>query len=181
MYDQPVLETFEATDIFASGTSAQPLPDGVVAQGYLPAGDAESTGRDAKGSLLEEPPVAVDMKLLERGQQRFQIYCTPCHGYDGFGDGAIVRRGFPKPPSYHDERLRGVPIAYFFDVSTHGLGAMPAFGARISDNDRWAISAYIRALQLSQYAPTDDLTEQDRLQLAQPPVRGAEKDTDDAH
>lgn len=180
MVDQPKLETYEATDLFENGTSAQPLPEGVVAQGHLDLDDPETTGRDASGALLAELPVPLDEALLARGKQRFQIYCTPCHGYDGYGDGAIVRRGFPKPPSYHDPRLRGVPIGHVFDVATHGLGAMPPFVDRINTDDRWAIAAYIRALQLSQFAPAEDLTEKDRAQLASPVKQSDAEGADDA-
>jgi mono/diheme cytochrome c family protein len=123
-----------------SASSALLPPDGVVAQGEL-----------ALEAATENPPPATP-QLLERGRQRFGIFCAPCHGYDGYADGIIVARGFPKPPSYHSAELRSAPAQLFFDAITKGYGAMYSYADRVSVADRWAIIAYIRALQLSQLA-----------------------------
>ena len=102
---------------------------------------------------------------LERGRQRYNIYCTPCHAYDGSGDGMIVQRGFPQPPSYHIDRLRQAPVGHFYQVMTDGFGSMYSYAARIEPEDRWRIAAYIRALQLSQHATIEDVPEVERPKL----------------
>lgn len=110
-------------------------------------------------------PPPVTLALLERGQQRFRIYCTPCHSELGDGHGMIVQRGFPPPPSYHIDRLRAAPVEHFYDVITHGYGAMYSYANRVQPDDRWAIAAYIRALQLSQHASIDDVPADQRGKL----------------
>ncbi len=110
-------------------------------------------------------PFPITREVLERGRDRFNIYCTPCHGMSGDGDGMIVQRGFRRPPSYHIERLRTAPVGHFFDVITNGLGAMYPYGYRVPPRDRWAIIAYIRALQLSRQVPIDELTDTEREKL----------------
>ena len=112
---------------------------------------------------LAPPPLTI--ALLQRGQERFRIYCTPCHSELGDGNGMIVQRGFPHPPSYHIDRLREAPTQHFYDVITHGFGAMYSFAGRVAPDDRWAIAAYIRALQLSQHAPAEDLPVAEREAL----------------
>ena len=112
-----------------------------------------------------EPPPPLTSALLQRGQQRFRIYCTPCHSELGDGNGMVVQRGFPRPPSYHIDRLRQAPTQHFYDVITHGYGAMYSFAARVAPDDRWAIAAYIRALQLSQHAPAEDVPPAQRQAL----------------
>jgi mono/diheme cytochrome c family protein len=131
--------------LWSDGTSSRPLPDGVVAQGDL-----------ARDHDAANPP-PVTMAFLQRGQERFQIYCTPCHGLAGEGNGMIVQRGFPPPPSYHTERLRAAPAQHFFDVITHGYGVMYSYAARVTPRDRWAIVAYIRALQTSRMVALRDM------------------------
>jgi mono/diheme cytochrome c family protein len=111
------------------------------------------------------PPPPVTLALLERGQGRFRIYCTPCHSELGDGRGMVVRRGFPAPPSYHIDRLRAAPVEHFYDVITHGYGAMYSYANRVQPADRWAIAAYIRALQLSQHASIDDVPADQRDKL----------------
>jgi mono/diheme cytochrome c family protein len=123
--------------VFANGSAAQTPPDGAVAE------DAET---HAQASATPPP---VDLALLGRGRERFDIFCTPCHGFGGDGNGAIVRRGFPRPPSFYDTALTGAPAQLFFDTITNGYGVMYAFGSRIPPRDRWAIAAYIRTLQQS--------------------------------
>lgn len=110
-------------------------------------------------------PFAVDRAVLERGQQRYRIYCIPCHGEAGDGRGMIVRRGFNPPPPYYSEELRQKPIGHFFDVMTRGYGTMYSYASRIPPRDRWAIASYIRVLQLSQYAEAAKLPEEDRSRL----------------
>jgi mono/diheme cytochrome c family protein len=121
-------------------------------------------------SYEETDEVDLRRALLDRGRERFDIHCSPCHGLTGDGDGMIVRRGFRKPPTYHDQRLRGAAAGHFFDVVSNGFGAMPPYASRIATADRWAIVAYIRALQLSQHAPLDDLTPAEREALPPAPA-----------
>lgn len=137
--------TYSPAALFPGSTEAQPLPAGTVAQGDLARADAVAT----------PPPVGA--ALLARGRQRYDIYCSPCHGLSGAGDGMIVQRGFPKPPTYHDDRLRAAPARYLFDVITNGYGVMYSYAARVEPRDRWAIVAYIRALQESQHASLADV------------------------
>lgn len=177
MYDQGRYDPLEASPFFADGRSARPLEPGVIARGSLREGEPIGTGRQA-GESLTEIPVEVTLPLLERGRNRFNIFCTPCHGLVGNGDGMIVERGFRRPPSYHIDRLRGAPPGYFFDVITNGFGAMPGFKDRISIDDRWAIVAFVRALQLSQHATPDDLTSSEREQLEQEQLENSRNTND---
>ena len=135
---QPKLTTYSGAAAFPHASAARPLPTGVVARGDL-----------ARDQAIRTPP-DVSLPLLERGRERFDIFCSPCHGRAGYGDGMIVARGFPKPPSYFEPRLMTADAPYLFDVITHGHGAMYPYAARVAPADRWAIIAYIRALQLSQ-------------------------------
>lgn len=175
MANQPRYEPLEACSVFPNGLSSrQPVP-GTVARGQLRLDDAFYVGK-VDGELVAQLPEralagrTMD-ELLERGHQRYSIFCSQCHGQVGGGIGGdpryelavgmVVRRGFPSPPTYHQERLRQAPIGHFFDVITNGLGRMSAHGYLVPPEDRWAIAAYIRTLQLSQYAPTDDLSPED--------------------
>ena len=110
-------------------------------------------------------PFPIDDKVMERGHERFDIFCSPCHGRTGQGDGMVVRRGYRHPPTYHQDRLRDAPVGHFFDVMTNGFGAMPDYAAQVSPEDRWAIASYIRALQLSEHASMNDLTPQERAKV----------------
>jgi mono/diheme cytochrome c family protein len=139
--------TFTPAAMFDNGTEAQQLPAGTVAQGDL------ERAQDAS-----KPP-QVDAQLLARGRERYDIYCSPCHGLAGDGDGMIVQRGFPRPPSYHADRLRAAPAQHFFDVITNGYGVMYSYASRVEPRDRWAIVAYVRALQESQRARLADVPE----------------------
>jgi len=136
------------------------------AKAYSPAAHAVKPDPDAV-MWQDKPstPPKLGLALLQRGQQRFRIYCTPCHSELGDGNGMIVQRGFPHPPSYHIERLRDAPTQHFFDVMTHGLGDMYSFAARVAPEDRWAIASYIRALQLSQHATVASLSDAQRQAL----------------
>jgi mono/diheme cytochrome c family protein len=128
-----------------------------------PVGDYRVRGA---GAEVDKFPFPITKEVLLRGQERFDIYCAPCHGRTGYGDGMVVRRGFSIPPSYHQARLRQAPVGHFFDVITNGFGAMYEYGDRITPEDRWAIIAYVRALQLSQLGTLQDLPEAQRAALA---------------
>ena len=140
MTHQRKLTTYAPTSLWPDGSSARPLPDHVVAQG------------DVQRAAITKTPPPVTAELLTRGQQRFGIFCAPCHGLAGDGDGIIVAHGFPAPPSYHIDRLLAAPARHFYDVMTNGYGIMFSYADRIDEHDRWAIAAYIRALQLSRRA-----------------------------
>lgn len=147
MTQQNRYRTFTRAALFDNGTEAQPLPDGVVAQGDL----------RRQSRSLQRPQI--NAELLKRGRERYDIYCSPCHGLSGSGDGVVVQRGFPAPPSYHGSRLRAASAQHFFDVITNGHGVMFSYAARVDPSDRWAIVAYIRALQESQGANVADTPE----------------------
>jgi mono/diheme cytochrome c family protein len=164
MHDQPKYKPLRESEIFADKRSARPLVPGTVARGTLREDTAYYTGKDGK-ELLARVPMPVDAALLARGREEFQVFCSPCHGRTGRGDGMVVQRGFKKPPSYHTDRLRQVPVGYFYDVMTNGFGAMSDYAAQIPVRDRWAIAAYVRALQLSQYAPVTDVPAEKRAEL----------------
>ena len=136
-------------------SSATTLP-GVA--GPSPTGQSGANAQNAYPDDVETFPFPVTMETMNRGQERYQIFCAACHGMTGIGDGLIVRRGFRRPPSFHEERLRQAPVGHFFDVSTNGWGAMPSYAAQVTPADRWAIIAYIRALQLSQQATASPAT-----------------------
>lgn len=172
MQDQPRYKVYKKSDFFSDHRSSRDLPEGTVARGLLKENKALYTGKidnpnanaqvetttNAAGNTIvtsfpnaiDEFPVPVTKELVDRGQDRFNIYCIVCHGPVGNGDGMIVRRGFGAPPTYHDDRLRNAPVGHFFDVMSNGWGKMNGYAGQISVNDRWAIVAYIRALQLSQ-------------------------------
>lgn len=140
MTEQPRYTAYAPASIFENGSSAQLPPEGTVPQSAAAYADAAAN------------PPDVTTALLARGRERFGIFCSPCHGLDGYGDGMVVQRGFPAPPSFHSDRLRASPASHFFDVITRGYGVMYSYAARVPPGDRWAIIAYIRALQLSQHA-----------------------------
>ena len=167
MHDQPRYEAFEASDFFEDGRASRPLVEGTVAQGQLQLDEAFYTGK-VNGELIGTLPVPLTRQLLARGQERFDIYCSPCHDRAGSGQGIVVRRGFRRPPSFHIDRLREVPIGHFFEVITKGFGAMMDYAVHVTPHDRWAIAAYIRALQLSQYATLDDVPTAERQRLQEP-------------
>jgi len=171
MQDQPKYIPLRPSDFFADGRSERPLIDGTVARGHLNDDTAFYTGLGPDGKPIDAFPFPVTKEVILRGQQRFNVYCSPCHDRLGNGDGTIVRRGFRKPPSYHIDRLRKVPNGYIFDVITKGFGAMPDYAAQIPPADRWAIVSYVRALQLSQSASINDVPADARSQLAQGAAR----------
>ena len=156
MHNQPKYRPLRGTAFFADGSSSRPLVEGTVPRGTLQQNDAFFTGKSGNAPV-RELPFKVDEAVLSRGQERFDIFCTPCHDGTGRGRGMVVQRGFKQPPSFHDERLRNAEAGYFFDVMTNGFGAMPDYRMQLSARDRWAVIAYIRALQLSQHAATTDI------------------------
>ncbi|HLX85843.1 MAG TPA: cytochrome c [Terriglobales bacterium] len=156
MHLQPYYRTMAKSDFFADNRSARLPVDGTVARGDLHEDTYFYTGKIGSnpGDFM---PFPVTKEVLERGRERFDIYCAPCHGRVGDGDGFIPSRGYKRPPSFHIDRLRKIPIGYFFDVDTNGFGVMPDYSAQIAPRDRWCIAAYIRALQLSQNASAGDV------------------------
>jgi Cytochrome C oxidase, cbb3-type, subunit III len=164
MHDQPKFKPLRANPFFTDGRSARPLVTGVVARGTLQDDVHLYTGR-VNDEFVTAFPFPITQDVILRGQERFNIYCTPCHGRLGDGEGMIVQRGLKHPPSYHIDRLREAPVGYFFNVITNGFGAMFDYSDRIPVRDRWAIISYIRALQLSQNAKIDDVPADARQQL----------------
>jgi mono/diheme cytochrome c family protein len=171
MHNQPKYRGLRPSAFFADGSSARPLVEGTVARGTLQEDEAFFTGKVNKVDV-KELPFPVDEHVLNRGQERFNIYCTPCHGRTGSGNGMVVQRGYRPPPSFHSERLRLADAGHFFDVMTNGFGAMPDYRVQVTARDRWAIVAYIRALQLSQHATAADVPGGDPARVPQAP--GAE-------
>lgn len=167
MRDQPRYEPLEISEFFSDRRSARPLVENTVPRGALVEDQVFATGRTEDGDLVSEIPVDITAELLERGQERYDIFCSPCHGFDGFGEGMIVQRGFAPPPSFHTERLRQSPAGHYFDVITNGFGQMFSYAYRIPLEDRWAIVAYIRALQISQNASPEEVPEGELQQLEQ--------------
>lgn len=169
MDHQPRYNPLQESGFFADQMASRPLVEGTVARGHLRTDKHFFTGK-VDGKVAETLPSRIvdnwdARKLLLRGQERYAIHCSPCHGLVGNGEGMVVRRGFPKPPSYHIERLRTAPIGHFFDVPTNGFGRMSSYASQVPTEDRWAIAAYIRALQLSQAVPFAELPEKDQQQL----------------
>ncbi len=168
MYNQPKAKTYSASEFFADGTSARPIPPHTVEFHGAPQGEAYNTGL-TNGVLLAQLPMPVTPELLQRGRERYNIYCAVCHGATGEGNGEVVQRGYPAPPSYHSERLRNAPVGHFVDVITNGYGVMYSYAARVEPNDRWAIAAYIRALQLSRNVKASDLPPEEQKRLEKMP------------
>jgi len=180
MHDQPRYKPLAKSTFFDDHRSARPRVPGTVARGHLPGDPVLETGK-AGTSFVAAVPVPIDLPLLKRGEKRYGIYCAPCHGRVGRGDGMIVRRGYRQPPSFHIDRLRAQSAGYFFDVITAGFGAMPDYAAQVSVPDRWAIVAYVRALQLSQNATVADVPSQRRGELSGAPAAPAEAGAPEAH
>jgi len=196
MAEQPAYRPLEASAFFPDERSARPLPEGTVPRGNLQAGQALYTGRsesapagaDDQANIVNEyvktVPFALTTDVLQRGQERFEIYCAVCHGLDGAGNGKIVERGFTRPPNYVTDLSRGfehrgvriplreVPIGYLFEVISKGYGAMPDYETQVPPSDRWAIAAYVRALQISQHLRLsglpDDVRNEIRSRLDKP-------------
>ncbi len=164
MHDQPKYVPLRESTFFADSRSARPLVEGAVARGHLRDDDLLYTGK-MNGQDATVFPATVTPQTLARGRERFDIFCSPCHGRTGQGDGMVVLRGYRRPPSFHQDRLRDAPVGHFFDVITNGFGAMPDYASQVRAEDRWAIIAYVRALQLSEHATLADVPplERDRI------------------
>jgi hypothetical protein len=168
MHNQPKFIPLRESEFFPDGRSERPLVPGTVPRGELRENTPYYTGL-VGDNIVDTLPMPVSKDVLKRGQERFNIYCAPCHSMLGDGDGEIVRRGYLRPPSFHDDRLRNAPVGHFYRVMTYGSGAMPDYAEQIEPADRWAIVAYIRALQLSQAAPVSDVPANERPKLGNPP------------
>lgn len=165
MQDQPKYRPQRPSEFFADGRSERQPVEGTIARGALDEDTEFYEGKDAAGKDIETFPVAVDRALIVRGEDRYNIYCSPCHGRIGNGLGMIVRRGFKQPPSYHIDRLRNAPVGHFFDVISNGYGAMQNYAMQLQPRDRWAVIAYIRALQYSENASINDLPQEARARI----------------
>jgi mono/diheme cytochrome c family protein len=161
MHDTPRYEVYEASTTFADGSASRTPPPGTVARGLLREDEALYTGK-VDGQLVDAVPFAVTHDDLVRGRERFNIYCTPCHGRLGDGNGMVVQRGLRQAASYHQDRLRQERIGYFFDVITNGFGAMQGYAEQVPVRDRWLIASYVRVLQFSQNATVNDVPANER-------------------
>jgi mono/diheme cytochrome c family protein len=167
MHDQPKFIPFREATFFTDQRSARPFVSGTVARGQLREDTLLYTGK-VNGVDATVFPFPIDARVMARGRERYDIYCAPCHGRTGEGDGMIVRRGYRRPPTFHQDRLRGSPFGHFFDVITNGFGAMPDYASQIRVDDRWAIVAYVRALQVSGYTTVADVPPDRRGSLDRP-------------
>jgi mono/diheme cytochrome c family protein len=167
MHDAPRYEPLEASAFFTNGGASRVLVANTVPRGFLREDEHLNTGKVA-GELTNEFPMPVTAAVMARGQERFNVFCAPCHGRTGLGNGMIVQRGVRAPPAYTEARLREAPVGYFFDVMTNGFGAMQDYASQVPVADRWAIAAFIRALQLSQAATLDDVPADRRVELEAP-------------
>jgi mono/diheme cytochrome c family protein len=172
MHDAPRYEPLEASSFFTDGHSARPVVANTVARGQLRDDEHLYTGK-VGGELATEFPMPVTADVMARGQERFNVFCAPCHGRTGDGTGMIVQRGFRQPPSYYQDRLVNAPVGYLYDVMTNGFGAMQDYSAQVPVADRWAIAAYIRALQLSRRGRVDDVPADRREELESSPLTPA--------
>jgi len=163
MYDQPKYKPLRPSKLYADGSS-RPLVEGTVARGYARTDELLYTGK-IQGRFADMLPFSITSDALKRGQNRFNTFCSPCHGRLGDGSGMIVQRGFPRPNSFHSDSVRIRPAGYYFDVMTNGFGRMYNYAPSVSVEDRWVIVAYIRGLQLSQRTYIGDLTDAERTQL----------------
>jgi mono/diheme cytochrome c family protein len=180
MQDQPRMKPYRSSTFFRDGLSSRPPVEGTIARGLLKADKELFTGKKAGGTATPQTtpgipsgptvagsasnsniaaaypddvdsfPFPIAAETMARGRQRYEIFCSVCHGFTGYGDGIVVRRGFRRAASFHDDRLRQAPVGHFFDVISNGWGAMPSYASQVPVQDRWAIIAYVRALQLSQ-------------------------------
>ncbi len=156
MAEQPKVGALQASPFFADGSGSQPLIEGTVSRERGGIDPVFFSGQGPAG-LVSELPIELSYDLLLRGQERYDVFCSMCHGYTGDGDGMIVRRGFPRPASFHEPRLLDASVGYYFSAMTNGFGRMYSYASRIPAEDRWAIAAYVKALQLSQNATIDDV------------------------
>jgi mono/diheme cytochrome c family protein len=164
MADQPYSRPLQGSDFFQDGMASRPVEPGTVARDTVAQDDFVNTGK-IQGKPADALPFPVTLELLQRGQERYNIYCSPCHDRVGSGQGMIVQRGFRRARSFHEQRLREAPAGHYFEVISRGFGPMPSYAAQVNPQDRWAIIAYIRALQLSRHVDVAELPPQDREKL----------------
>ncbi len=167
MHDAAKYEPLEISPFFKDHRASRQLIPGTIARGQLKEDKLLFTGKNGD-AISDTFPFPVTAGVLARGRERFNIYCTPCHSRIGDGNGMIAQRGYKHPPSFHDERLRAMVPGYFFQVMTNGFGVMPSYSLQVAAEDRWAIAAYIKALQLSHHASVQDLTSEERVRLDKP-------------
>jgi mono/diheme cytochrome c family protein len=172
MHNAPRYKPYAASDFFADGRSSRIPPTGTVARGWLRADDVLYTGR-ANGELVAEFPFPISAADMQRGRDRYNIYCSPCHGTLGDGQGMVVQRGLRRAASYHQDRLREEKVGYFYDVVTNGFGAMQGYAEQVPVRDRWLIVAYVRALQLSQHATMAEVPSDQQAPLMNAPDPGS--------
>lgn len=165
MHNQAKAKTYRESDFFADGVGSRPLPAHTVARGELREDVSFYTGLSEAGDLANVPPMPLTRQLLVRGQERYDVFCAPCHGRQGDGHGIIVQRGFKQPVSFHDERLRNSPLGYFVNNMAEGFGQMPSYAAQIPPADRWAIASYVRVLQYAENAQVGDLSPAEKRKL----------------
>lgn len=165
MYSQPKYDAQEESNFFIDRSAMRMPVPGTVALSELREDEAYYKGKTPEGNLILTIPIEVTLEMLQRGKERFNIYCSPCHGLAGFGDGIIIKKGFLTPPSFHIQRLREAPDGHFFDVITNGIRNMPKYDHQVPVKDRWAIVAYIRALQKSQNARIQDIPKEEKDQI----------------
>lgn len=179
MHDQPNYQPLEESDFFGDSQASRTFVAGTVPHGRLNDDTLLYAGK-VNGANATVFPFPVDDAVMARGRERFNVYCSPCHGQTGLGDGMVVRRGYRRPPSLAEDRLREAPVGHFFDVISNGFGAMPDYAAQVKPADRWAIAAYVRALQLSAHATVDDVpaASRGRLDEAPRPAGGAAESHD---
>jgi mono/diheme cytochrome c family protein len=164
MADQPYKRPLEPSNFFDDGMASRPVEPGTVAHTGREQNDQQFNGK-VDGKLVDTFPFEVTMEVLARGQERYEIFCSPCHDRLGTGQGMIVRRGFTPARSFHETRLREAPAGHFFEIMTQGFGPMPSYANQLSEHDRWAVIAYIRALQFSRNARLDQLPPEDRAKM----------------
>ncbi|MCH7689741.1 MAG: cytochrome c [candidate division Zixibacteria bacterium] len=165
MDDQPRFNAQKSSDFFEDGRAMRDRIEGTLPRGFLREDVIYYTGKDASGKLVKKSPVASTMEVLRRGQERFNIYCSPCHSRLGDGKGMVVQRGMFPPPTYHQARIRDIEDGHIFDVITNGIRNMPSYRSQIPVSDRWAIVNYLRVLQRSQNAKLKDIPESERVKI----------------
>jgi mono/diheme cytochrome c family protein len=169
MHNQPRYKPLAQSEFFSDHRAARPSIDGTVARGHLRIDTARYTGK-FDGEDIDQFPIPIARADIERGRERFNVYCTPCHGRLGDGNGMVVLRGYRQAASYYSDKLMKAPVGHFFDVMTNGFGAMPSYASRVEPDDRWRIVAYIRVLQLSESAKLTDVPTDQRQNLQVEPV-----------
>ena len=181
MHNQPKYQPLEASELFPDGAASRTPVEGTVARGLLREDSRLYRGLEADGSFVAEIPVPMTAEMVARGRQRFDIFCSPCHGRTGEGQGMIVQRGFKQPESFHVDRLVDTQDGYFYDVISNGFGQMSSYASQVKPEDRWAIVAYVRALQLSRRVPADLLTTDERQRLTSAAPAAPATEAEEAH